>query len=104
MDWLKRILRCSNEVPIGGASTDAAPSPSHAQSVFVAFQPHNDIERLLMDAAANPAARMAFQRALLESNLCVATPEAPLFSEQRVVGEGESLKLLSECWRFREGL
>lgn len=95
MDWLKRILGRSNEVPIGDASTEAAPVPSHAQSVFVAFQPHNDIERLLMDAAANPAARMTFQRALLESDLCVATPEAPPFSEHRVVSQGESLQLLN---------
>jgi len=87
-----------------GAKPQASPTrreatPSSAQgssqTPFVAFQPHNAIEQMLAEAAIKPDARMAFQQALLEADLYVATPDAPEAVRMRMAGEAESLSVLN---------
>src|SRR6185369_1220181 len=56
---------------------------------------HNEIERLLIDAATNADARMVFQRALLEAELYAATPDAPEVVGERTVSSGENISLLN---------
>lgn len=95
--WFKRLLGRGEAIPNSDAKADAAKSAASApaEAPFVAFQPHNEIERLLMDAATNADARAAFQGALLDADLYAATPEAPELPGARTVGEGEHLSLLN---------
>lgn len=79
MSWLKRML--------GGGETKA-PAPASP-----AFEPLNEIERLLMDAAVRPDAQPVFERALLDAQLFAVTPQAPATHRERILGEGESLQL-----------
>jgi len=69
------------------------PAPSRAP--FVAFQPHNEIEQMLMEAATKPEAREAFERALLEADLYAATPEASVEVGTRTLSQGERVGLLN---------
>lgn len=78
------------EKAIGEVVPQAALTPP-----LIAFQPHNEIERLLIEAATNADARTAFQRALLAADLYAATPEAPKTADIRTVREGERLSLLN---------
>lgn len=89
--WLKRLLGGSDAV----AKADATESAEPEEAPFAAFQPHNQIERLLMEATVDPDARAAFQDALLQADLYAATPEAPELPGARTVGEGEALSLLN---------
>lgn len=98
MNWLNRLLgRGSNTAagddvkPAGTAPPVQGPTPAP----FVAFQPHNDLEQLLMNAAVNADARAPFQRTLIEADLYVATPETPEMAGLRTLIEGETLKLLN---------
>lgn len=75
---------------IRGGRPDSLPGSSQR-----AFHPCNGIERLLMDAARNAEAREAFQRALLESELYAATPEAPEVDGHRTLKTGEKMNLLN---------
>lgn len=80
MSWLKRVLG-------GGGTTPPPPPPT--------FEPLNEIERLLMDAAVRADARPVFERALLDAQLFAATPEAPATHTERIVGAGETLQLFN---------
>lgn len=89
MGWWKKLIgRQSNK-------SVAAPNPPSAATPQVAFQPHNDIERDLMDAANNPDLRPAFQRGLLDAQLYAATPTVPEASQIRQTQAGEQLSLLN---------
>lgn len=59
------------------------------------FQPLNDIERLLVLAAGNPARRPEFKDALLTSDLYAATPDGPDVAESCSLQAGEKLKILN---------
>ena len=95
MTWWKKLLglheSAQPDEPVppteDAGSAEAAPP--------VAFQPHNALEQQLMQAAADPNARVAFERALQDATLYAATPDVPETVGQRVVGEGEQLHLLN---------
>ena len=93
--WFKRLLGRGDAIPNIDAKADATEAAAPAEAPFVAFQPHNEIERLLMEAAVNPDARAAFQGALLRADLYAATPEAPELPGARTISEGETLSLLN---------
>lgn len=96
MNWLKRLVGWSNDETPSSEKLPVAPSSEQReQAAFAAFQPHNEIERLLMDAALHSDARITFQLALLETDLCAATPDAPEATELRIAEEGEHMKLLN---------
>ena len=60
------------------------------------FEPQNSLEVLLIKASADPGQRAAFQRALLESDLLAATPEAPKSNEGwRTLETSETVSLLN---------
>ena len=93
MSWWKKLIGRRNTE---AASTPKPPTPEPASPVpLVAFQPHNDIERQLMDAGGNPEARWAFERALLDAELYAATPTAPEAPEMRRAAAGDKLSLLN---------
>jgi hypothetical protein len=96
MSWLKKLIGLGrNDSPSATYPEIRQPSEQLESAPFVAFQPHNEIERLLIDAAINADARIVFQQALLEAELCAATPDAPKFADLRTVGEGERISLLN---------
>jgi hypothetical protein len=80
---------------------DRHPSPGPAEpdaasaEVAVAFQPRNELEQALMEAATDPAKRPAFQRAVLLAELYAVTPEAPAEDNGRILNAGESLALVN---------
>jgi len=74
-----------------GKKEQAAPEPAPAP----AFTPRNALEAALVAAAHDPEARGDFERLLLQSDLFVATPEAPTEPSERVAGEGETLRILN---------
>lgn len=88
--WFKRLLGRDDSTP----NPEPAPAAS-AEVPPAAFQPHNDIERMLMQAAVDPDARADFQNALLEADLYAATPDAPRSPGARTVSGGEQLSLLN---------
>lgn len=94
-DWFKRLFNRDNSTPHTDVVEPPPGEPGSMEMSFVAFQPHNEIEQALMDAAVNPDARAAFHRALLDADLYAATPEAPAFAENRIAQEGERLSLLN---------
>jgi hypothetical protein len=62
------------------SSQSAAPQAKPAEVIppsNPAFQPVNELERLLMAAGVDPESRPAFQHALLEWEIFAATPAAP---------------------------
>lgn len=61
----------------------------------MAFQPSNEIEHMLMEAATKPEVREAFQRALLDADLYAATPEASAEAGTRTLSQGERVSLLN---------
>ena len=93
MNWLKRLLRGRRDEATSSALPDTPPTV--AQAPFVAFQPHNDIEQLLMEAAVDEDARPRFQRAVLGADLYAATPAVPELTERRIVSEGELFQFLT---------
>jgi len=96
MSWLKKLFGVGHNDGASAENSQILPASGRIESAsFVAFQPHNEIERLLMDAAANVDARMAFQRALLEAQLYAATPDAPEIAEERTIQEDEHISLLN---------
>jgi hypothetical protein len=96
MSWLKKLIGFGcGDLP-SNANVEVAPTPDRLETApFIAFQPHNEIERLLMDAAINADARATFQQALLKVELYAATPDAPETADVRTVGQGESISLLN---------
>lgn len=96
MSWLKKLIRFRREEVPGSVDVKSTrPSDQFETPPFVAFQPHNEIERLLMDAAINADARVSFQQALLDAELYAATPEAPEINDVRTISKGERLSLLN---------
>ncbi|HEV7290127.1 SseB family protein [Sphingomonas sp.] len=93
--WFKRLFNRGISTPHTHVAESQTADRGPMEMPFVAFQPHNDIEQALMDAAVNPDARAAFHRALLDADLYAATPEAPAFAENRIAQEGERLSLLN---------
>jgi hypothetical protein len=65
------------------------------------FAPQNALEKALMDAAADAAARPAFYRVLLESPLFFLTPAETVKAGKTVLEPGEPLQLVH--WRGKEG-
>jgi hypothetical protein len=61
----------------------------------VRFEPLNDLEIALIAAAHEESARGEFQKLLLQSQLYVATPEAPPAAEERTLNAGETLQLIN---------
>lgn len=59
----------------------------------MAFEPVNELERLLVAAAQDPAARSAFYRALREQDLFVITDQMPEGERQFIAGENASIKI-----------
>ena len=72
----------------------AEPDPVSAD-VAAAFQPRNELEQALMDAATDPKRRPAFQSAVLLAELYAVTPEAPAEDNGRILNAGESLSLVN---------
>ncbi|RYD54410.1 MAG: hypothetical protein EOP60_07620 [Sphingomonadales bacterium] len=64
-------------------------------SVTAPFEPRNELEIALIAAAREPAARAAFERLLLGSDLYAATPEAPAQPSEHIAGEGKTISILN---------
>jgi hypothetical protein len=69
--------------------------------VTTPFAPQNALEKALMEAAADAAARPAFYRILLESPLFFLTPEETVKAGKTVLEPGEQLQLVH--WRGKDG-
>jgi hypothetical protein len=90
MSWWKKLFgRPSGDTPV------APPKEGGSVASLVAFQPHNDIERRLIEAATNPDARAGFQRALLNAQLYAATPTAPAVDGVWTASAGDTVQLLN---------
>lgn len=96
MSWLKKLIGFGGSDLPDTENIEIPPPPARLEATpFIAFQPHNEIEQLLIDAADNADEREAFQQALLETELYAATPDAPETVDTRTVGQGESISLLT---------
>ena len=96
MSWLRKLIGLDRDEHQSADIIENVPaSEPYKSAAFVAFHPHNEIERLLIDAATNADARMVFQRALLEAELYAATPDAPEVVGERTVSSGENISLLN---------
>ena len=96
MGWLKKFIGLGRDDGQSGDNIESTPaSEPYKNAPLVAFQPHNEIEQLLMDAATNADTRTTFQRALLEAELYAATPDAPEVVGERTVSRGEHISLLN---------
>jgi hypothetical protein len=92
-DRLRSALGGKRGGGAAGAAVDAPPAaPAAAPAVFEAG---NELERLLMAAALDPARRVAFQQALLQADLFAGTVDAPAREGWRTTGAGETLRLVS---------
>jgi hypothetical protein len=58
------------------------------------FEPQNELEQLLVQAATDPSRRRPFTDRLLDSQLLVATPEPPEAPGERI-SEGETIKIVN---------
>lgn len=88
--FLARLFGKAAAEPIAPAAADPPPTADRP-----AFQPANPLESLLMAAGTNPAARPAFQQALLDATLLVGTPEAPERPAARTLEQDERLSILT---------
>jgi hypothetical protein len=93
-DLLARFTRALRGPPSKPAAAAGAPTaaPSPAKH---AFEPNNELERMLMAAATDPQRRSEFQQLLLRSELFAATPEAAPTGGTRTLEAGENLPLLT---------
>ena len=96
MSWWKKLVGLDrNEVPARPQPEVDRPSGQVVTTPLVAFQPHNEIEQLLVVAANDVDARKGFERALLDATLYAATPDAPEIEGVRTTKAGEQLSLLN---------
>ncbi len=91
---LSRLLRRGQN---NALSTSDEPEPPVASqgNPPASFRPVNELEQLLMSAATDQSARVAFERLLLTDDLLAATPEAPLRSEERILKKSEKVQILN---------
>jgi hypothetical protein len=75
----------------GKSRPESGESPEESSS----FQAQNVLERALMGAAVDPAARPAFEQLVLKSELYVATPEAPPAARERVLERDEMVNFFT---------
>src|SRR4051794_8263639 len=59
------------------------------------FTPANELEKALVLAAQDPAARPAFLRCLLEADLFFLTPQPPAAVGKRVLEQGQKVELVA---------
>jgi hypothetical protein len=95
MSWWKRLFGQDKSAGDSAPSAENTQPEERSEAPLVAFEPHNDLERRLMQAAADAAARPGFERALLEATLYAATPAPPESHGQRTLGRGEYISLLN---------
>lgn len=96
MGWLKKLFgTAQNAGPNDERSKAKASSERLEFTPLVTFQPLNELERLLMEAATNVDAREPFERALLQAELYAATPDAPEVNAVHTTVEGEQIELLN---------
>ncbi|MET2825369.1 enhanced serine sensitivity protein SseB C-terminal domain-containing protein [Mesorhizobium shangrilense] len=79
-----------------GATDIALPTrPKSIGSSNEHFQPINDLEYLLVEAATDPSKRDRFKEELLATDLFAATPEAPQTVQQRTTEFGEGVNIMN---------
>jgi hypothetical protein len=80
----------------GGGKANAAPAAA-AASAPSGFEAQNDLERLLVVAARDPAGRADFEAAMLAGTLYAATPEPPVAGAEgwRTTQTDEEMALLN---------
>ncbi len=86
LEWLRRLFKRRSALP---------------------FQPRNHLERLLVRASTEPAARPEFLRAVMDCTLCVIGQVGdgpPAEEERRVVRKGELLHILMISYQGRSVL
>ena len=89
-----RLLRRGQKDAIPN-SDEPEPPVASAVNSRASFLPVNELEQLLMNAATDQSARLAFERLLLTDDLLVATPEAPLKTEERTLKKSEKVQILN---------
>lgn len=88
--------RLFNSKPSSARASASPPEPVRAPEP-PPFEPENELERILVAAARDPALRPEFQTALLKAELYAATPQRPASSAagSRVLEADEKVSMLT---------
>ncbi len=95
MGKLAGLLGKNPVADVAAEHAPPSPQPQPPPAAPSRFVPSNPLEEALVRAVQDPAARSAFTALALQSELLVATPEAPERGEHRTLESDETISILN---------